>query len=76
MNKPEAYNRTEILNSSVMTDEISPIMIGDLQDTENQTDDNSAISIDKTKSATIGSRNEITPQQESLPDMEELKKLL
>ena len=76
MNKPEAYNRTEILNLSVMTDEISPIMIGDLQDTENQTDDNSVISIDKTKSATIGCRNEITPREESLPDMEELKKLL
>lgn len=76
MNKPEAYNRTEILISSVMTDEISPIMIDVLQETENQTDDNSAISIDKTKSATIGCRNEITPQQESLPDMEELKKLL
>lgn len=28
-----------------MTDEISPIMIGDLQDAENQADDNSAIVI-------------------------------
>lgn len=45
MNKPEAYNKAEILNSSVMTDEISPIMIGVLQEAENQTDDNSAIEI-------------------------------
>ena len=33
--------------SSVVTDEMSPISIGELQNTENQVDDNSAIVIAK-----------------------------
>ena len=36
-------------NSSVMTDEMSPITIGEIQNTENQLDANSAIAIAELK---------------------------
>ena len=45
MNRPETYNKAVIPNSSVMTDEIPPIAIGELQDNDNQIIINSTIMI-------------------------------
>lgn len=48
MNRPKAYNKAEILNSSVMTDELntnSTIAIADFQNNDNQSVVNSAIMI-------------------------------
>lgn len=71
MNKPKAYNKTEIPNSSVMTDEMStnsPIAIGELQNNDNQSVVNSSIMIVELK--------DCKPMGVALPDIEELKKLL
>ena len=43
MNQPATYNKAVFPNSSVMTDEISPIAIGDFQKIDNQIIINSAI---------------------------------
>ena len=48
MNKPEAYNKAEILNLSLMTDELntnSTIAIADFQNNDNQAVANSPIMI-------------------------------
>ena len=68
MNKPKAYNKAGILNSSVMTDELNT---------------NSAIMIAKLKDckpmgvATYKTTTEMPEElRKALPDIEELKKLL
>ena len=86
MNKPKAYNKTEIPNSSVMTDEMStnsPIAIGELQNNDNQSVVNSAILIAELKDckpmgvATYKTTAEMPEElRKAMPDIEELKKLL
>ena len=86
MNKPEAYNKAEILNLSLMTDELntnSPIAIVDFQNNDNQAVINSAIMIAELKDckpmgvATYKTTAEMPEElRKALPDIEELKKLL
>ena len=86
MNKPEAYNKAEILNLSLMTDELSinsPIAIVDFQNNDNQAVINSAIMIAELKDckpmgvATYKTTAEMPEElRKALPDVEELKKLL
>lgn len=54
MNKPEAYNKAEILNLSLMTDELntnSTIAIADFQNNDNQAVANSPIMIGELRNA-------------------------
>ena len=86
MNKPEAYNKAEILYSSVMTHESntnSTIAIADFQNNDNQAVVNSAIMIAELKDgkpmgvATYKTTAEMPEElRKALPDVEELKKLL
>ncbi len=86
MNKPKAYNKAVIPNSSVMTDELStnsPIAIVELQNNDNQSVVNSPIMIAELKDCkpmgvtTYKTTAEMPEElRKALPDIEELKKLL
>ena len=84
MNRPEAYNKAVIPNSSVMTDELNTnSTIADFQNNDNQLVVNSAIMVAELKDckpidvATYKTTSEMPEElRKALPDIEELKKLL
>lgn len=87
MNKPTVFNKAEILYSSVMTDELntnSTIAIVDFQNNDNQAVVNSAIMIAELRDynkpmgvATYKTSDEMPEAlRKTMPDIEELKKLL